>query len=422
MTGLRRTYREGWRQFFAPLLLGGPLVPRGRSRVTRGKEYLWLIVFVGLSLGAGAQGLINQTNLYIPENLSVHIDGDLGNGGFLQNQGTLYLTGNWRNANVYQGLGKVIMEGNGPQTIFNNKNDLHYFTINGSGPIVIEDKLPITGQLDLLSGLVTVGDDDTLLLAPNAAVNGASLQSYVDGAFTVTGPGYKFFPIGKNGLYHPIELLDITGINPITELELLENLPAINVPSAITPYRSVYWNRKTIRGTYIGSPVSIGYQIPDGYTNRHTIEIVQGADLSQEFSPLSGVSVVYGDEFDKVISDDPLTGNFFVIGESIPVGGIPGEFYLSTSLSPRASNPDNHFIKIFGNELAENDFQFLVYNRWGLLVYESHSLQEMISKGWDGRAKNSGDILPSGAYPFMLKAVTKSGELLEKKGVLSILN
>lgn len=411
MTGFRRIYREGrgrsGMQNFAPL------------RMTK---YLWLIAYVGLSFGAGAQGLINQTTLYIPDNLSVHIDGDLGNGGFLQNQGTLYLTGNWRNANVYQGLGKVVMEGNGPQTIFNNKNDLYHFTINSTGPVFIEDKLPVTSQLDLLSGLVTVGDDDTLLLATNATVNGASLQSYVDGAFTVTGSGYKFFPVGKNGLYHPVELLDITGINPITELELLENLPEINAPSAIKLYRTVYWNRKTIRGTYAGSPVSIAYQIPDGHTNRHTIEIVQGADLNQQFSPLSGVSVVYGDEFDKVISDDGLSGNFFVIGESIPIGGIPGEFYLSTSLSPRASNPDNHFIKIFGNELAEDDFQFVVYNRWGLVVYESHSLQDMISKGWDGRAKNSGDILPSGAYPFMLKAVTKSGELLEKKGVLSILN
>jgi hypothetical protein len=78
-------------------------------------------------------------------------------------------------------------------------------------------------------------------------------------------------------------------------------------------------------------------------------------------------------------------------------------------------------IKIFGNKLAEENFQLLVYNRWGLMVFETSSLQQMLHTGWDGRHK-SGDILPAGAYPFVMRGVSKTGETIEKKGIISIVN
>ena len=97
--------------------------------------------------------------------------------------------------------------------------------------------------------------------------------------------------------------------------------------------------------------------------------------------------------YHMVISDNSATRNVFVLGESIPSDGMPGEFYLSTTLSPVASNPDNRYVKVFGNQLVDNDFQFRVFNRWGLMVYETSSLEGMLQVGWDGRHK--GDHLPS---------------------------
>ena len=54
------------------------------------------------------------------------------------------------------------------------------------------------------------------------------------------------------------------------------------------------------------------------------------------------------------------------------------------------------------------------------MVFETYSLSSMISVGWDG--KHKGEYLPSGAYPFVLKATTKTGDVIEKKGVISIIN
>lgn len=381
-----------------------------------------LLSALALPISSVAQDIINQTNLYVPTGLELHVDGDFANEGFVQNQGNFFVSGNWKNANVYQGVGTIILNGTGAQSFFSNKNPVDHLVIDGTGPIRINDLLPITSQLDLLNGIVVVTDADTLSMAQGASVSGGSPESHVDGEFTYAGTGYKFFPIGKNGNYNPVEMLDITGINPVTSVEVFENLPAIQSPPLITLYQKIYWERKTIAGTFTNSPIAIGFQIPDNYTNRHVIEIVEGEDLGAVFSALRGVSVSYDPVLDKVISDDGLTKNVFVIGESTPSGGIPGEFYFSTSLSPQASNPDNRAIKIFGDQLIDDSFHFLVYNRWGKIVFETTSLGNMILSGWDGRSQNGGDLLPSGAYPYLLQAVTKTGTFFEKKGIISIIN
>jgi len=381
-----------------------------------------LLGILTLPISSAAQDIVNQTNLYVPAGLELHVGGDFANEGFVQNQGSVFVSGSWKNANVYQGVGTITLNGTRAQSFFSNKNPVDHLVIDGIGPIRIIDLLPITSQIDLLNGIVVVADTDTLSMAQGASVSGGSLESHVDGEFTYAGTGYKFFPIGKNGNYNPVEMLDITGINPITSVEVFENLPTIQSPPLITLYQKIYWQRKTIAGTFTNSPIAIGFQIPDNYTNRHVIEIVEGEDLGAVFSALRGVSVSYDPVLDKVISDVGLAKNVFVIGESNPIGGIPGEFYFSTSLSPHAANPDNRATRVFGDQLIGDSFHFLVYDRWGKIVFETISLENMILSGWDGRSQNGGDLLPSGAYPYVLQAVTKTGTFFEKKGVISIIN
>jgi hypothetical protein len=391
------------------------------SFLYRTYRHLLMVCLVGGMSELCAQGITNSTNIYIEDGLEVHIDGGFANAGFIQNQGNLFITGDWRNTNVYQGLGTITLNGLQAQDFWNNKNAVHHLVINGEGRKNIINTLPVTNRFDLFSGIVHVSDDDTLLLANGITIGGGSAASYVDGALTHTGTGFKYFPIGKNGGFYPVELSNISGINPITELEVQENLPAIDAPPAVTLYSSIYWQRKNIRGTFTGSPLVLGSQIPDDQTNRYVIEILQGEDLSSSFTTVGETTVSFSDEIDKVTTDAAATGKIFVIGQTIPVDGIPGEFYLSTSLSPHASNSDNRVIKVFGNKLVEDSFQLLVYNRWGLVVFETASLHQMIQTGWDGRHK-SGDILPAGAYPFVMRGVTKTGETVEKKGIISIVN
>ncbi len=370
---------------------------------------------------AYGQGLINQTNLYIPQDIDLHLDGDFQNDGFVQNQGNFSLTGNWRNNNVYQGLGRINLLGSREQNFFNNKNDVSTLVINGFGPKRIQDKLLITKILQLTLGIVTVADKDTLRIANGALITEASSQSYVEGAITHEGTGYKFYPVGKKGVYHPVEFLDQTGVNPVLEVEVFDEVPKLSLPASGSLFSTVYWQRKTIEGSFINSSVSLGHSIPDNYTDRHALEIFQADALTAPFTPLGKVSVEYGADLDKVTSGNGASGSFFVIGQQLTPGGLPGQFYLSTSISPSALDPDNRLVKIFGNQLEEENFQFIVYNRWGLKVYQSGSLADMISAGWNGSQQSSGEMLPSGAYPYFFRAKAKSGDTIEQKGIISII-
>ncbi|HMG88889.1 MAG TPA: gliding motility-associated C-terminal domain-containing protein [Chryseolinea sp.] len=392
----------------------------GQPYCKAGYLKVMVICWLGISQYVDAQTLTNQTNFFIPAGLELHLDGDFVNEGFIQNQGSFFISGNWKNTNVYQGTGRVTLNGDLDQTFFNSKNAVYHLEINGGGEKFISDRLPISSRLDLTLGIVNVSDVDTLLIANGASITGGSTSSFVNGALTHQGVGYKFFPIGINGGYYPLELLNASGINPTIEVEVFESAQPLAVPQSVTVFSNKYWQRKTISGTFLGSPLSIGYTIPDNYTNRHVIDILQSDALDNDFSILGNTRVEYNDPIPMVISDNAATSNVFILGESIPPDGIPGQFYLSTTLSPAASEADNRYARIFGNQLVEKDFQFRVFNRWGLMVYETASLGGMISVGWDG--KHKGDYLPSGAYPFIMKAVTKAGEVIEKKGVLSIIN
>jgi len=365
--------------------------------------------------------MYNQTNIYIPDAIDIHVDGDFQNDGFVQNQGNFSLTGSWTSNDVYQGLGAIHLLGITPQSFFNNKNDVHTLVVNGVGPIAIQDRVSVTKMLQLSMGIVAVGDQDTLRIADGALITEASSQSYIDGALTHEGTGYKFYPVGKNGKYYPLELLDQAGIKPAVEIEVFENVPDLDMPASGTLFSSVYWQRKTVEGSFLTSPISLGHSIPDNYTDRHALDVFQGEALNAPFTPLGNVTVEYGTDIDKVTSGNRASGSFFVIGQLFTPGGLPGQFYLSTSLSPSAADPDNRLVKIFGNQLNEEDFQFIVYNRWGLPVYESTSLANMISRGWDGSQQSSGVMLPSGAYPYFFRAINKAGERIEQKGIISII-
>jgi hypothetical protein len=374
-----------------------------------------------MALVASGQTVVNDANVYVPTDLQVYVDGNLTNAGFFQNLGTIHFTGDWKNTNVYQGAGTLVIMGDRAQTVNNNGNAVYKIVVDGSGNKIIEEKLPVTNTLQLVSGIIFVTENDTLLLSNTATVTGGSSQSYVDGALFSEGVGFRYFPIGKNGKFHPIELVNITGISPVISLEVFENLSPINLPDGITPYRDIWWRREDVSGTFTSSPVVIGYDIPGNRNDTHQIDILESDDESETFATLGTTSVETGNPLDKIISEErPLTKKIFLIGESIPIGGVEGAFYLSNTLSPQATTEANRTIKVFGNQLELDGFQFVVYNRWGLVVFESSSLQEMLVKGWDG--KKSGDFLPAGAYPYMLKGRLKTGEKLEKKGIISIVN
>jgi hypothetical protein len=97
----------------------------------------------------------------------------------------------------------------------------------------------------------------------------------------------------------------------------------------------------------------------------------------------------------------------------------PGKIIFATAFRWNRTGPtggyweenqtdDFIFRPVFSNV---SSYRLQVYNRWGLLVYESSDLY----KGWDGYLRN-GDLAPQGVYVWKVKGKYNDGSVFDKMG------
>ena len=123
------------------------------------------------------------------------------------------------------------------------------------------------------------------------------------------------------------------------------------------------------------------------------------------------------------------TACYYVVAES--VASLPNEAFQNISTRsnticleqkamvfvPNAFVPDG-FNKEFKPVLQFGtpiDYQLVIYDRWGKLVFESESLEI----GWTG--KTEGVLLPQGVYAYFIKITQEGGHIVEKKGNVLLL-
>lgn len=372
---------------------------------------LWLCA----SVPGVAQGIYNASTMRI-DGVEVHVDGEISNSGVLDNNGIISFTDDWTNTGKYKGEGTVEARGHAPQKIAHQGQIIARLSMKGWGTKYISGKLIVASELLLQQGIVEVPSDDVLKMNRDAVVTGGSPGSFVDGALTVEGNGYKFFPIGINGTYAPIEFLDVKG--PLAEysMEVFENPPLVPLEEVVVK-NTHYWQRKDIVGTFGSTAVAIDYDVWR-FTDRDQIILVAGTAWDEPFGAIRDVE--HSEETDKIITKVQVSSPIIMLGE-IYDRWMEADFYLPTALSPNASHIDNRKVKVFGDRLSDDDFHFQVFNRWGELMYESSSLEDMASNGWDGRSMH-GAPLATGAYPYRLTAIDKIGRKFEKKGVITIVH
>lgn len=374
--------------------------------------------FLFLAWGATkAQDLYNSTGLYVIGG-ALHVPGNIQNEGYLQNNGTVTLEGNWTNENTYNGTGKIELKGERAQYVLNHDQSIASLQVNGPGEKWIGDSLFLTQNLTLENGVIHFYNAGKLQLAHRATIDGGSRGSYIHGPLTHEGSGYKFYPVGKNNRYRPLELLDIHGIEPATSIELMEHAPPLRVTSCDEVFGELYWQRRTVAGTFESSPISLVYDDGD-VTSYERLVIIQAESFEHDFTPLETEVIAGNERSGKVASGSGASGTIFLLASrQRPSVQEEPAYYFSNILSPSAANPANRSIKVFGDFLTGESFHFIIFNRLGLVVFETRSLDVMRQTGWNG--ESNGAALPSGAYPYAFHAVTRSGESKDLKGIISI--
>ena len=368
-----------------------------------------------VSHDSSSQGLYNESNMYI-DDVSVFVDGEVRNDGKFQNEGTVSFTGDWESSGNYNGQGVLEANGNGSQRISHYGQAVGTLVIEGWGQKYIKGDLTVTDDLNLKHGVVEVSAEDGLILELNTVVHGGSPDAYVDGPLTATGNGYKFFPLGKNGTYAPIEFLDVKGQGARYSVEAFEDAPIASLENVVVR-PAVYWLRQDKQGTFESSPVAIDYN-RDFFENPANIILVSGTQWDKPFATITDIQL--SEETDKISTLVPVSAPIILLGE-LSEKWTEADFYLSTALSPHAYHAENQNVKVFGERLSSDLFRFDVFNRWGDLIFETTSLEEMSTNGWDGRTLN-GVALMSGTYPYRLTGIDKMGNKFEKKGVITIIH
>jgi hypothetical protein len=361
-----------------------------------------------------SQNLYNQTSLHI-HGVAVYVNGDIQNDGDMINNGQLGFTGNWSSGGSYKGSGQLEAYGHGTQRIFHFNQKVADLVISGWGTKYINGKINITNRLQLTAGILHVSPEDVLRLKEDAVVSGGSGDSYVEGAITTEGTGYKFFPIGKNGIYAPIELLDVKGTSPEYSLEVFEKAPVISIENVIVR-SGLYWERKNLGGDFGGSTLALQYDARN-FQDPKNMVVLAGVDWEKPFIKITELD--HSTETGKLITLATIAAPIIMLGE-ITSQWREADFYFSTALAPNASNPDNRKARIFGERLTGEQFHFAVFDRWGNVVYENTSLEFMAGNGWDGRSI-AGEELLTGSYPYRITAFDKTGKKFEKKGVITII-
>ena len=90
--------------------------------------------------------------------------------------------------------------------------------------------------------------------------------------------------------------------------------------------------------------------------------------------------------------------------------------FIPNSFNPKSTNSQTNKVWRPVHLYVEDASYFLeIFDRWGNLVFSTNDE----TKGWDGKV--SGNYVPSGAYIYQLKYRSKQGEVIQKRGSITVM-
>jgi len=386
-------------------------------------RYILLFVSSLWSANIFGQAMANDNALItITTGTEVTVLGGVLNNGDIVNEGSLAVSGDWLNADQYTaGNGLFILNGDDTQNVAHSGQDWYHLIVDGAGEKVFTTDARIVQQLDLTEGIVTPQPGVVLHTLDGSIINGGADDAHINGQLYHDGLGTKFFPIGKNGNYRPVELVNVQGANPMIGFEVFEPNPDPVVPITLLAVSDTrYWQMNLASGTYDGSTLKLKVG-PDENLGPDALEedvVITGTDILSDIHQNLGQSVFTGSLMDgEVTSQLDATNIYFALG----LEGIDEErtLFVPNALAPGASDPEDRVIKVYSSQVMDSDFAFRIYNRWGKIVYETTSFTEANTTGWSGDL--DGDEEPIGVYHYTVSGVFFSGNTFERNGTITVI-
>lgn len=367
------------------------------------------------SVHVGSNQLLALTNhaiLYTP--------GTITNQGVILNEGNIWLEGNWNNQQSYNGEGWLRFTGTENQTIQHNGQNISALEVSGGGLKILEGSITIVDTLQLTDGHVVATPENSITLNQNILIDGASVNSYIEGAVRFSGTGYHYLPIGTSTSFLPITLEEVGGVSPVVEVVAFDGEP-VEVDGERLEAKTVnnYWTINELEGSYDGSVVTLPVTSADRFDDLIGVVVTESDNLEGPFRNL-GQQERVGDRNAGFITGEA------VARQSIISLGLTSEYVLDNSVevpsafSPVASNPTDRTVKIYSANLRDSGFSWSIFNRWGQIVYQTSDLPTALNSGWNGLDPDSNQPLPPGIYPYVVRGIYDTGLPVEQTGSITL--
>jgi gliding motility-associated-like protein len=294
--------------------------------------------------------------------------------------------------------------------------------VNGNVIYYAEAKDPVSGAVSTTraTGAVTVNAAPDITVTPPTQKINAGQTATITASSTTPNAVFTWYttptggtPIGTGAVFTTPALSENT-IYYVEAKDPITGLLSIRATGAVTinamPDISVSPPTRTINagqtGTFTASSTTPGtifnwYTTPTGGTPIYT-----GANFT---TPVITGNVIY-----YVEAKDAVTGAVSATRATatITVSVTDNNVFVPNAFSPN-NDGKNDILYVYGPDLKT--IKLWVYDQWGELQFQSSNQQN----GWDGTYK--GRAQPVGVYVYYVEATTNEGNIIKKKGTITLL-
>jgi len=372
--------------------------------------------------------------MHISDGANLEVGGDLENDGRIDNLGTLSLYGDWIINNYFNGNeGSLNLLGGENQSIAPPELMISELVVDLDGIVTFPgEEYVIADRIEFKSGSIQIGDNTEFILGESARVINNTDDSYFDGTIIsiAEGTSTKIFPVGNNGVYAPLTILDVFGIGSKIAVRYIRDNERNPIPSDTllgVSHRGL-WELQLVGGSILDdSRIEIEFRDEDLSDFRepnnigHTVNspvIAYTDNLNEEWGSLGVSELIDTDSlsFGTITSETrirPLVNKTYLAMGLAPLVPEEGLYFIPEIFSPNATSIDNQTFKVFGEKIVEEDFFLRIFNRLGVVVYETSSFQEASRVGWDGTNLSGGEE-PTGIYYYEARLKFENDRVVEK--------
>jgi hypothetical protein len=391
-------------------------------------KYKTLLV-IGVWLGAWSPmvaQIVNRGQVMVLSSRAVVASGDVGNQGEISHSGDWYVSGNWANTGTFaEKTGTVrFVNTTGKQSIQHSGQAFYRLLVSGALKIV-EDSLSVTDRLELSNATIVPQPNSIFLMRKTATINGASDKAFVNGRLYWEGTQERFYPVGDASGYAPLwlseEQSDGTSVAPVVGINLAAPGFVPVLDSSIGRISAMrYWERTVLRGQSDRAYATLSILGDESIPTLDSVIVAGATGLDAIFSNLGQNQVSGNSSGGRVTSYGYANVRWLAVGV-LATPDKSGLIYVPNAFAPASLNDEERVFKVYGVNIATENLQLMIYNRWGNVIFNSQSIRQITEVGWDGRNQATQKEEAQGVYTYVLKGKFNTGRVFQKKGTVTLL-